>query len=412
VIGGRAAGLSAGFGDLVTVDIGGTSCDVALVQSGEALIRGEGLLDGYIVRTPMVDVNAIGAGGGSIAWIDSGGGLRVGPQSAGAEPGPACYGRGGADAAITDASVVLGWLDPGYFAGGTLRLDPALAAAAIDAKVAQPLGMSRYAAALGMHRVLNAAMSEAIRLVSVGRGIDPRGLSLVPLGGGGGIHATALAAELGMPRVLVPRRPGVLSAAGLLAAPVEHEAASTFAHPLRGLNAEAITEALRPLDAACAALLRDEELDPTQAEIRHEADVCYIGQSHHLAVTLQRDDPNPIARLARDFEAVHARVHGHATGAPARIVNLRAIHRIATGEATSTDWAPEPRPAQKGLRRIVTAATPDGAEAPVWDRLAMPAGTRLAGPAVVEQPDTTILVEPGWHGRVLGDGTLLLERVG
>ena len=227
VIGGQIVGSSAGMQDLITIDIGGTSADIALISRKKPMIRSEGMIGGYTIRTPMVDVNTIGSGGGSIARIDASGGLRVGPQSAGSEPGPACYGRGGTDATVTDASVVLGWLDPDFFAGGTFKLRPDLAREAV-ARIAEALGLPVEAAALGIHRVLNASMAEGVRLVSVRQGIDPRGFALVPLGGAGGLHATALARELGMRCVLVPRIPGVLAAAGLLAAPIEHEVSASF----------------------------------------------------------------------------------------------------------------------------------------------------------------------------------------
>ena len=219
VVGGVAVGRSAGAADLITVDIGGTSCDIALVTGGEPLVRAEGVIDGYTVRVPMVDVTAIGSGGGSIAALDDAGALRVGPRSAGSEPGPACYGRGGTAATVTDASLVLGYLDPDYFAGGTLRLDPDRARQAL-APLAERMGVSVETAALGIHRVLNAQMAEAMRLVSIGRGIDPRGYALLPLGGAGPIHAAAHAAELGIARSIVPPHPGVLSASGLLCAAI------------------------------------------------------------------------------------------------------------------------------------------------------------------------------------------------
>ena len=236
VIGGAIVGRSSGHRDVITIDVGGTSSDIALVEGGEPVIRAQGSIAGFPVRVPMVDVNAIGAGGGSIAWLDGAGGLRVGPHSAGSEPGPACYGRGGEEATVTDASVVLGWLDPAYFAGGSVALDPSLARAAIERRIAQPLGLSVEDAALGIHRVVNAQMVEGIRLVSIRRGLDPRRFTLVALGGAGPIHATALAAELGIGNVLIPRHPGVLSAAGLLAAPIEHEVAIAFPRPLAGLD--------------------------------------------------------------------------------------------------------------------------------------------------------------------------------
>ena len=217
VIGGQMVGEQVGIRDLITIDIGGTSSDIALIADGRPGLRSEGLVDGYVVRVPMVDVNAIGAGGGSITWIDGAGGLRVGPHSAGAVPGPACYGKGGTDATVTDASIVLGYIDPEYFAGGALKLQPDLAAKAVAETVAEPLGLTLEYAALGIHRVVNAQMAEGIRLVSVKRGVDPRRFTLMPLGGGGAVHATALAEELGMTRIVVPLMPGVLSAMGLLA---------------------------------------------------------------------------------------------------------------------------------------------------------------------------------------------------
>src|SRR5580692_6183129 len=261
VVGGVAVGRDAGAADLITVDIGGTSCDIALVTAGEPLVRAEGVIDGYTVRVPMVDVTAIGAGGGSIAVIDDAGALRVGPQSAGSEPGPACYGRGGTAATVTDASLVLGYLDPEYFAGGTLRLDPDRARAAI-APIADKMGASVETAALGIHRVVNAQMAEAMRLVSIGRGIDPRGYALLPLGGAGPIHAAALAVELGMSRIIVPPHPGVLSAAGLLAAPIEHEVSAAFPRPLAETDWSEVVAALAELDTGCARLMAGEGVAP------------------------------------------------------------------------------------------------------------------------------------------------------
>jgi N-methylhydantoinase A/oxoprolinase/acetone carboxylase beta subunit len=275
VVGGLEAGRAAGFPDVITVDIGGTSCDIALITDGAPLIRGEGVIDGYTVRVPMVDVTAIGSGGGSIAWIDGAGSLKVGPHSASAEPGPACYGRGGMLPTVTDASVVLGYIDPANFAGGTMPLRPEFAHAAIERVVARPLGMTVEQAALGIHRVLNAQMAEAIRLVSIGRGIDPRGYALLPLGGGGPMHACALADELGVSAIVVPAHPGVLSAAGLLGAPVAHEVAAAFPCPLASLRPEALADAIRSLDERCGELMRREGV--ADAEITRFVDVCYIG---------------------------------------------------------------------------------------------------------------------------------------
>jgi N-methylhydantoinase A/oxoprolinase/acetone carboxylase beta subunit len=302
VVGGLAVGREAGSLDLITIDIGGTSCDIALVSDGEPLVRAEGVIDTYTVRVPMVDVTAIGAGGGSIARIDDAGALRVGPQSAGSEPGPACYARGGTAATVTDASLVLGYLDPEYFAGGALRLDPDRARRAIEENVADKMGVSVETAALGIHRVVNAQMAEAMRLVSIGRGIDPRGYTLLPLGGAGPIHAAALAAELGIRRILVPSHPGVLSAAGLLAAPIEHEVSAAYPRALASADWGAVTAALAELDAGCAALMADEGVasgaGAGRATIRHFADVCYIGQGYHLDPAARRRAPRQVPRRA------------------------------------------------------------------------------------------------------------------
>jgi len=407
VVGGLTVGKSAGAQDLITVDIGGTSCDIALVSGGEPLVRAEGVIDGYTVRVPMVDVTAIGSGGGSIARLDDAGALRVGPQSAGSEPGPACYGRGGTEATVTDASLVLGYLDPDYFAGGTLRLDSDRARAALR-PLAERMGAGVEIAALGIHRVVNAQMAEAMRLVSIGRGIDPRGYALLPLGGAGPIHAAALAAELGISRIVVPPHPGVLSAAGLLCAPIEHELSAAFPRPLAGADWGEVEAALAALDRDCARLMAGEGVAPGSAELRHFADVCYIGQGYHLEIPLSEHEPEPLAALYRDFLAAHDRVYGHATEAPARIVNLRAVHRVAMPPPAFA--APVMSAARPSRRRRVLIDAASGFEtAAVYDRAGLTPGVAIAGPAIVEQPDTTTLVPTGWGCRVAGNGNLLLE---
>jgi N-methylhydantoinase A/oxoprolinase/acetone carboxylase beta subunit len=403
VIGGVEAGRAAGFRDLITADIGGTSCDIALVTCGAPLIRSEGVIDGYTVRVPMVDVSAIGAGGGSVAWLDGAGSLRVGPHSAGSEPGPACYGRGGTQPTVTDASVVLYYIDPARFAGGTLTLQPELARAAIEQVIAAPLGMGVEQAALGIHRVLNAQMAEAIRLVSIGRGIDPRGYALLPLGGGGPMHACALADDLGIASIVVPAHPGVLSAAGLLGAAVEHEVAAAFPCALAELRADALLTALCDLDARCAALMLAEGV--ADADIRHFADVCYIGQSYHLEVPLVSHDA---AAIYQAFLTAHERVYGHSTLVPAKIVNLRSVHRSRDG-TVAVGAADVPMTAVPGSRVIRIRDRAEPVPAAIWQRAALTVDVRVPGPAIIEQSDTTILVEPGWIARVVGGGALLLE---
>ena len=409
VIGGSMAGDSAGCPDIITIDIGGTSADIALVNRGKPLIAAEGMLDGYAVRVPMVDVNAIGAGGGSIAWLDGAKSLRVGPASAGSEPGPACYGRGGYQPTVTDASIVLGYIDPAYFAGGSLQLRPELSRRAIENSIALPLGLGVEQAALGIHRVVNANMAEGIRFVSVKRGIDPRRFSLVPLGGGGPVHATALARELGMRRVIVPLYPGVLSASGLLAAPVEHEAANAFHVPLdRALAADLVRE-IAALDRQCSELMAVEGIAAADVEVQHFADVCYVGQSYHLEIPLKLDS-DVIANVRRDFYAAHDRIYGHSAEGPVQFVNLRSVHQARASATADAAYEPEGGDPRKGARPILTEQSGGFVEAQVYERRRIKPGSIFYGPAIVEQADTTTVIEPGWRAEVDGRGNLVLTQ--
>ncbi len=411
VIGARMVGRAIGIDDLISVDIGGTSCDIALIHAGKPLIRAEGLVDRYPIRVPMVDVNAIGAGGGSIAWIDSAGGLRVGPRSAGSDPGPACYGGGGEDATVTDASVVLGYIDPNYFAGGALSLEPELARQAIEQKIARPLRLSVEQAALGIYRVVNAQMTEGIRLVSIRQGFDPRKFALLALGGGGGLHATTLADELGITRVVIPRYPGVLSAAGLLAADVEHEVSVAFPRALASLTVVDVEPVLRDLDARCADLMAHERVDAGAVERYYFADVCYVGQSHTLEVPIYVNGPGPIERVYAEFIAAHDRVFGHSTNSPARVVNLRAVHRArhAAGGAPSGHHA-NGATARKVPRKIFLPGSEQPIAVEVYEREMIGPDTRLVGPAIIEQIDTTTLVDRGWQARLVDEANILLTR--
>lgn len=411
VIGGRAAGVAAGASDLITVDIGGTSSDIALITEGKPMIKSDGQVGDYVIRVPMVDVTSIGSGGGSIAWVDGAGSLRVGPESAGAEPGPACYDRGGQQATVTDASVVLGYVNPDNFAGGALTLTPRLARDVIARTIAEPLGLSVEDAALGIHRVINAKMAEGIRLVSVRRGIDPRDFTLVALGGAGPVHATALAQDLGISAITIPRHPGVLSAAGLLAAPIEHEVARAFPRDLDGLVLQDVRAALESLDAEAGALMSREGVAEADVDFQYSADVCYIGQGYHLEVPLVLSAPDPLARLYDDFLVAHDRVYGHKTNAPARVVNLRTVHQVAGGDAAALlgDGGSGNGKA-KGLRDILLADESAPISADIYDRAAFHEGFKFAGPAVVEQSDTTVVIEPGWRAEVGAGGNLMLYR--
>ena len=416
-IGGAMVGKRVGAADLITVDIGGTSCDIALISDGSPLIRAEGVIDRYPVRVAMVDVNAIGSGGGSIAWLDGAGALRVGPQSAGSEPGPACYGRGATEPTVTDASVVLGYLDPDFFAGGALKLDPQLAHRAIENRIAAAMGYSVEQAALGIHRVVNAQMAEGIRLMSINRGVDPREYALVALGGAGPLHGCALAQELAMTRVIIPSRPGVLSAIGLLAAPVEHESFIAYPRRIDETRVDDLLARLRELDAQCATLMRTDGIAPDAARIRYSADVCYVGQSFYLEVGFDANGRGDLLeRLYRDFVTAHERIYGHATEGPARIVNLRSVHRAGgESDAAGSDALTGPHDRgsgarAKGSRSVLLPDTASHVKAEIYDREALDAGDELTGPAIIEQTDTTTLVLPGWRARRLAGGDIIISH--
>ena len=411
VIGAGFAAERSGVRDFVSLDMGGTSNDVALVRDGKPLLASEGSIGPYPVRTPMVDVNTIGAGGGSIAWIDAAGGLRVGPRSAGAEPGPACYGRGGDEATVTDASVVLGYLNPARFAGGALALDVAAAERAVAA-VGRRLGVDAVTAAAGIHRVVNARMADQIRLVTIKRGYDPRQFALVVLGGAGPVHGAALAAEMGMPEVLVPEAPGVLAAFGLLAAAIEHHHARTLQARTDAAELGAVNHCLEELDAAGRSRMREEGVPAPEVRVAYAADMRYVGQAYELEVPI----PVPVTRermpeILAAFHAVHERVYGYARAQqPVEFVNLRAVHTyplprpVVTPAARATGTLDDARLGERpaSFGGFVPTA--------IYERARLPRGARLAGPAIVEQSDTTTVIPPGVTALVDEAGNLRLRR--
>ena len=411
VIGAGFAAERSGVRDFVSLDMGGTSNDVAVVRDGTPLLASEGAIGPYPVRTPMVDVNTIGAGGGSVAWIDAAGGLRVGPRSAGADPGPACYGRGGDEATVTDASVVLGYLNPARFAGGTVTLDVAAAERAVAA-IGRRLGVDPVAAAAGIHRVVNARIADQIRLVTIKRGYDPRQFSLVVLGGAGPVHGAALAAEMGMAEVLVPEAPGVLAAFGLLAAAIEHHHARTLQARTDVADLAAVNRCLGELDAAGRGRMREEGVPADQVRVAYTADMRYVGQAYELEVPIAL----PITRegmpeILAAFHAVHERVYGYArTQQPVEFVNFRAVHTyplprpVVTPAARATGSLAD---ARLGKRRAYFGAFVPTA---IYERARLPLGARLAGPAIVEQDDTTTVIPPGVTARVDDAGNLRLRR--
>jgi N-methylhydantoinase A len=385
-----------GDGDAVGLDMGGTSCDVCVVEAGRVRRTDSREIAGRVIQLPMVDVHTVGAGGGSIGWRDHGGALRVGPRSAGADPGPACYGRRGTEPTVTDANLLLGYLDASSTLAGGVALDAGAARGAVE-RLAKSLGLDPLETAEGIVRVANQEMVRALRVVTVDRGIDPREFALMPFGGAGPMHAAALADDLGMTRILCPRASGVLSALGLIGSDRRRDTARTVLLSGEDLSAERIAAAVASLRDPLAAGLE-------RAEVEVVYGLRYAGQSFELPVP-GPPEPDP-ADLADRFAAEHERRYGYSDRDSAiELVNVR----VAV-------WVPGPSPepeaaAGDGLERGTRRARFGGEwlEASVL-RGEPEAGTRTAGPCILELPEATLVLPPGWRAEVDGRGTIVAER--
>jgi N-methylhydantoinase A len=432
ILSGPAAGVvaavriaeAAGFRDLVTCDMGGTSFDVALVRDGKPTLAAQTALDfGLVVRAPMIEIATIGAGGGSIARVDAGGLLRVGPESAGAVPGPACYAAGGDRPTVTDANLLLGRIDPDRPIGGKLRrLDVEAAREAIARHVGRPLGLDPIAAAEAILAVANARMAGAIRLVSIERGHDPKRLVAVPYGGGGALHVGALVREVGLEGALVPRFPGVTSALGCVLADWRYDQIRTLDRPLALLDLEAFDAAVAELVARGRDWLARAGGKLLRTRFVLEADMLYQGQTHTVGVPLAADLELRDGRTGLDhgrihaaFEAAYRAAFGRPLpGVPVRLLNLRLS---AQGERPRLDpalFAPPPDASVERAARGIRPVRFDGRwlETRIFDRLALPVGATIPGPAVLEQPDATVLVDPGLVAKVDRFGNLSIRREG
>ncbi|NNL99450.1 MAG: hydantoinase/oxoprolinase family protein, partial [Gammaproteobacteria bacterium] len=386
-----------GFRNVITVDMGGTSFDVALVKDAEPTVTTEGVIGEHRIASPILDIHTVGAGGGSIAWINTGGLLAVGPKSAGAEPGPALYGRGGTEPTVTDAQYVLGYLDPDFFESGELNCDPDAARQAIETHVAKPLGLDVLAAAEGIYRIVNNNMAAALEVVSVQRGYDPREFVLVVAGGAGPIHAAALARELEIPLLLIPRASSVFCAAGMLISDLKHDYVRTYAREFDQVDAAEVSRLLGEMREAALATLAAEGVSADEAEVRMSTDVRYVGQFNEVDIPIAAAaelTPATLARIATDFHARHDVLYGYSMAeAPLELINLRV---------TALGRTPKPRQ-ERG-----TAGAPDASHAvighrdayfdgafrnvPVYDGFKLDSGNTLDGPAIVVQPTTTIVV--------------------
>jgi N-methylhydantoinase A len=412
---------------LVTLDMGGTSCDIAFIEGGAPLEVTEGTVARRQLDIPALDLTTISAGGGSIVWIDRAGFLSVGPQSAGADPGPVCYGRGGTDPTVTDADIVCGFLDPDYFLGGSQKLDAAAARGALETRIAEPLRMSVPEAAAGIRRIVDMRMADEVRVFAARRGVDLGEFALLPFGGAGAVHAAAVAEELGMRRIVVPARPGAFSALGLLCTDVIHDYIRSELGPLDRLDPAHAERVFHDIEARSASELADEGLDPSAAAFERELDLRYAGQGYELRVPLSVSptrgseergralDADALRRARAGFDQEHARIHGHAAAEKAvELVSYRLRVRVAVPKfqprpAAARPPAPPPSAAVKGTRRVFFQPQ-QATDTLIYDRDRLDVGASFTGPAIVEQFDATTVVPAGWRASVDRHHNLVLER--
>ena len=430
VIAATYLGTTLEYPDVISFDMGGTTAKAGLIQNGTPRITkdyevgaaaqtgvGASRGAGYPIRTPVIDLVEIGAGGGSIAWVDSGGVLRVGPQSAGADPGPVCYGAGGTEPTITDANLVLGRLNPSFFLGGEIELDVEAARRSIQEKCADPLSLDLVEAAHGIVEIANAAMVNALRLVSVQRGYDPRDFVLTAFGGAGPVHANRLAAEIDVPTTIIPMSPGTTSAMGLLVTDLKHDYSTTLIQHVDQLDTAAVEETYRELEAQGGASLEREEVRPEDISFLRQVDMRYVGQSYELTVPLPAEqlDTSKIARVLDQFHIEHDRAYGYsAPTEPVEFVNLRltAIGKIAKPRlrelaGNNTDIAA----ARKATRSVYFAERDGYVECPIYDRYLLGPSCVLTGPAIVEEIDSTTVIHPGYSAQVDRFGNLILTQI-
>ena len=418
VVGAFHVSAQAGYPDIITLDMGGTSTDVSLCP-GRIKETGSSSVGGHPISVPMIEIHTVGAGGGSIARVDTGGALTVGPQSAGADPGPACYGRG-EQLTVSDANLLLGRLRPDHFLGGRMTLDLPRVRELMES-LASGLGLSEQDAALGILRVVNANMERAIRAISLERGYDPRSFTLVPFGGAGPVHGCELAQELGIPRVLIPARPGILSALGVAIADVVKDYSRTVMlrpdtlRQAQGELVESLEEELHGMEGLARAELEQEGLPAQRMTARRFLDVRYVGQSFELTVDYptsraSRSSEGLARAISDSFYRAHLQRFGYADrGEPVEIVNLRLKLDLAVDKPDLQLEAVQGSDSSQAQIATVSVVFREGElDTPLYQRELLAAGNRIAGPALVVQLDTTTVVPPSWQGEVDAYGNLLL----
>ena len=424
VIAAALAGRQLGLADVISFDMGGTTAKAALIEKGEITTTAEYEVGGggnvrrwlhgtgHPIRVPVIDLAEVSAGGGSVAWIDPGGVLRVGPESAGAEPGPVCYGQGGERPTVTDADLVLGYLDPVALLGGALPVQLDRARAALEERIARPLGLGVLEAAAAIVDVVNAGMAGALRIVSVERGHDPREFTLVAFGGAGPVHAAQLAEELDIRTVVIPPIPGGFSALGLVASDVRRDYARTFYASLATADPAEIAAVYAAMEEEARAMLRRAAVPEGRWEVTRAADCRYPRQAYELTVPVAAGPVTreTLAGLATEFHERHRQTYGHASpDEPVQLVNVRVA---AAGRLRALDLARAAAgdaPAAPATRHVYFKET-GLAPCEVVPRAALAPGVSRPGPVVIEAADATIVVPPGWRCRVEAGGFILMER--
>lgn len=412
VIAAAAIGANAGCPDIITADLGGTSFDVSLVVGARPALAAQTTVDfGLVIRTPMIEIATIGAGGGSIASVDRAGLLQVGPESAGSVPGPVCYGQGNTRPTLTDAHVVLGRIDARSPIGRGKSLDEAATRAAIVEHVGKPLGLDAQRAAEAILQVAEARMAGAIRLVSIERGYDPARFGLLPFGGGGALHVCAMIRAVGLSRALVPPLPGINSALGCAIADIRHDRVRTLNWLLDDFDPAKLRLILEQEKADALSVVREAGMTDSQCEIVLEFDMQFVGQTHSVAVPMGAEEPTRETMRAA-FEAAYRASFSRLLPSPVRVVNMRVAGIGRRAPFDFSVFTPSPELTLEGARRGERAIYFNGAThaAGVWARASLPVGARIAGPASLEQPDATIFIEPGFVARVDDWGNVIIER--
>ncbi|MGJ8590445.1 MAG: hydantoinase/oxoprolinase family protein [Yoonia sp.] len=411
---------AAGYPDVITGDMGGTSFDVSLIAKGQSMLSPQTSIDfGMVVRSPMIEITTIGAGGGSIAWVDKGGLLNIGPESAGSTPGPVAYGQGNTRPTVTDANVVLGRIDPDNPIGGKLdRLDVESAKEAILEHVGRPLNLDALQAAEAILRVANSRMAGALRLVSIERGFDPKRFAFMPFGGGGALHSGAMMNEVGLARSIVPRYPGVTSAMGCVIADMRQDFVQTINATLSGIDLPSLTGFMQAHVDSGLATLDAARTHFEGRDTEFTLDMAYLGQTHTVSVPLPVTltdgtvTPPTEQEIAAAFDTAYRTTYGRLLeNGTRRVINLRSAitgRRPRFDLATLAPKGGSVEAAFKGVRQVHFGDS--WYETKLYNRLELPVGAEIAGPAILEQPDTTVLIEPGLVGKVDAYGNTLIER--